>query len=475
MKLALRIAIVVAILAIAAAARAQSVAPPPVDVVPSPKISQPLTMDEALALAFQYNPDLAVATAQVNKARGVVEEARARFYPQFTGQVSQLYQKASNIPNPFPGAGQPPTINITPGSETAAQASFLLPLDVSGKLTYASDIAKYQFQIQYQNLLRQSEQLIAQVKRNYYEVLRACGQAETAQAAVDVAALRLKNTQSRFEAGTVPKFDVTTAQVDLANLNQQLIAAKSRVNIAQANFSRVLGISPDSSIQVAKVDVPVTSAQVDVVASSKVAKERRPEVRAQQLNIALSRKNIKLQRTGYLPSLAVNGNYSIMSQASAFSSGNTNWMVTLAATQNIWDGGVTKARIDQAYGDLQVANASLDQAELGVSQEVATAALTLEEAARRTTTTAQSVALAEEALRLANVRYEAGIAVLVEVTNAESQLTQARFNLVNAEYDYAIALADLQRATATQPELEKLRLIDCSAVYKGVPKQPAAK
>ena len=85
------------------------------------------------------------------------------------------------------------------------------------------------------------------MKRNYYELLRACGQAETAQAAVDVANVRLKNTQSRFEAGTVPKFDVTTAQVDLANLNQQLIAAESRVNIAQANLNRVLGISPDSS------------------------------------------------------------------------------------------------------------------------------------------------------------------------------------------------------------------------------------
>lgn len=465
MKLTLRIAIVLAILATAATVWAQ-------DVVPSPRINKPLSMDEALAIAFAYNPDLGIATAQVNKSRGVVEEARARFYPQFTGQLSQLYQKSASIPNPF--GGEPPTINITPAGETAAQASFLLPLDVSGRLTYATEIAKYQFQIQYQNLLRSSELLIAQVKRNYYELLRACGQAETAQAAVDVAAVRLKNTQSRFEAGTVPKFDVTTAQVDLANLNQQLIAAESRVNIAQANFNRVLGIAPDSSTQVAKIDVPVTTAQVDVPASTKVAKERRPEVKAQELSIALSKKNIKLQRTGYLPSVAVNGNYSILSQASAFSSGNTNYMVTLAATQTIWDGGVTKARVDQAYGDLQVANASLDQTELGVSQEVATAALTLEEAARRTKTTADSVALAEEALRLANVRYEAGIAVLVEVTNAESQLTQARFNLVNAQYDYAIALADLQRATATQPELQKLRLIDCSAIYKGAPK-PAAK
>ncbi len=462
MKLTLRLAIVAAVMATAAAAWAQ-------DVVPSPKIDKPLTMDEALALAFQYNPDLAIATAQVNRARGVVQEARARFMPTFNVQATQLYQGPPVSFAPQPGA---PEVSIVPSSQSSAQLNFMLPLDVSGKLHYATAIAKDQFQINYLGLLRQSEQLIAQVKRSYYEVLRACGQAEAAQAAVDVAAERLKNTQARFEAGAVPKFDVTTAQVDLANLNQQLIAAQSRVNIAQANFNRVLGISPDSPTQVEKVDVPVTITEVDIVASSKTAKEQRPEVKAQQVSIHLNRQNIKLQRTGLLPSVGLNAAYNYVT-TQAFSNSNTSWQATAVISMPIWDGGITKARVNQAYGDLQAANATLDQVQLAVSQEVSQAALTLEEAAERTKTTAASVALAEEALRLANVRYEAGIAVLVEVTNAESQLTQARFNLVNAQYDYAIALAELQRATATQPELEKLRLIDCSELLKTA-QQPAA-
>lgn len=457
-----KIAFVLAILAAATTLWAQ-------DVVPSPRIDKPLTMEEALALAFQYNPDLAIATAQVNRARGVVEEARARFMPSFNIQGTQLYQGPPVSFAPQPGV-EP--VNIIPPSQTSAQVNFLLPLDVSGKLHYATSIAKDQFQINYLNLLRQSELLISQVKRTYYELLRACGQAEAAQAAVDVAELRLKNTQSRFEAGTVPRFDVTTAQVDLANLNQQLIAAQSRINIAQAGFNRVLGISPDSSTQVAKVDVPVTTTQVDIPASTRIAKERRPEVRAQEVSIHLNRQNIRLQRSGLLPSVGLNAAYSYVT-TQAFSNSNASWQAAAVVSMPIWDGGVTKAKVNQAYGDLQVANASLDQAQLLVSQEVSTAALTLEEAARRTQTTAANVALAEEALRLANVRYEAGIAVLVEVTNAESQLTQARFNLVNAQYDYAIALAELQRATATQPELERLRLIDCSALLKTAPKSAA--
>lgn len=427
------------------------------DAAPAMKATDPITVNQALEIAFRNNPDLRIATDAVNRSVGVVAEARARFNPTLSSQIVQLYQgPAVSVSGAMTG-GQ--DVTITPPSQKSARASVFLPLDAFGRLRYSSDIAHDQFQISYLSLLRTSQQLIAQVKRNYYEVLRTCGQADTAQAAVDVAAVRLKNTDARYKEGTVPKFDVTTAQVDLANLNQNLILARSRVNIAQANFNRVLGISPNASTQVVKSAIPIDLASVDIVEADKTAKAQRPEVKIQQMSIALSKTNIALQRTGAKPSLGIQGNYNYVS-AQSFSSSNMSYDAAITLSVPIWDGGVTKAKVDQAYADLYSATDTLAQVELVVSQEVSTAALVLEEAAKRTTSTAESVALAEEALRLANVRYEAGIAVLVEVTNAESQLTQARFNLVNAQYDYAIALAELQRATSTQPETASLQLCD---------------
>ncbi len=301
--------------------------------------------------------------------------------------------------------------------------------------------------------------MISQVKRDYYELLRACGQADTAQAAVDVAAVRLKNTQARYTEGTVPKFDLTTAQVDLANLDQNLIAAQSRVNIAQANLNNVLGIPADTPTQAAKSPIPVETFEVNIPKATETAKEQRPEIKVQKTSVALNKTNIALQRTGAKPTLGISGHYDYVS-AQSFSTSNFSYTAAATLSIPIWDGGVTKARVDQAYADLYSAKDTLQQTELRVSQEVSNAALVLVEAAKRTKTTAESVKLAEEALRLANVRYDAGIAVLVEVTNAESQLTQARFNEVNALYDYAIALAELQRVTATQPEIAKLCLLD---------------
>jgi outer membrane protein TolC len=425
-------------------------------------MDQPITVDQALEIAFCNNPDLRIATDAVNKSKGLIEETRARFNPSFSAQIVQLEQ---GPPVVLAGSsltgGQP--INIIPPSQTSAKGQVFLPLDIFGQLRYSSDIAHDQFQINYLGLLRTSEQLISQVKRNYYELLRAGGQADTAQAAVDVANVRLKNTQDRYNAGTVPKFDLTTAQVDLANLNQNLIAAQSRVNIAQANLNRVMGISASASTQIVKNAIPVDMIDVDIPKEAGTATAQRPEVKIQQTSIALNKTNIALQRTGAKPTLGIAGSYNYVS-AQSFSTSNISWNAAATLNIPIWDGGVTKARVDQAYADLYSAKDTLAQTELVITQEVSVAALVLEEAAKRTKSTAESVTLAEEALRLANVRYEAGIAVLVEVTNAESQLTQARFNEVNALYDYAIALAELQRVTATQPEVAKLRLIDYKPV-----------
>ena len=166
-----------------------------------------------------------------------------------------------------------------------------------------------------------------------------------------------------------------------------------------------------------------------------------------------------LQKTGLLPSLALSGGPSYDFNPSGFSSNNYTWTAGAILSVPIWDGGVTKAKVRQAKADVQNSAATLAKSKISVAKEVRNAALNLQEAALRTQTTAHAVSLAEDALSIATDRYDAGIAVLVEVTNAQSQLTQTRFNCVNAQYDYAVALAQLQRATSCQPELNQLQLL----------------
>ncbi len=428
-------------------------------------LTKPLTVEQALCVAFERNPDLRIAVDIARRSVGVVEEAKANFNPKFNGTITSIRQPSTSAT--FPGApGKPDqSIVIQSAQSTTAAVVATLPLDISHRLAYTTDVARYQFDIQYLSLVAASERVIQNVKATYYEVLRAYGQQGVAQAAVDVAKAQLDNTKARFEAGAAPKFDVTTAEVNLANLNQQLIQAQTRTENARSLFNRALGIGIDTPTQVINVTPTIDVKTVDISANIATAEARRPEVRAGRSAIALNQRNVKLQQTGLKPSLSWNVNMGFNANATTFSNQNVNWQTSLVVSAPIWDGGITKARVAQARADVANAADTLDLTKLQVGLDVRTAALNVEEAAKRSESTTEAVALAEEALRLANVRYEAGIAVLVEVTNAESQLTQAQFNLVNAQYDYAIALAALQRATSTQPELNQVQLLEIERMH----------
>ncbi|MCE5323528.1 TolC family protein [bacterium] len=422
---------------------------------PSPsELSCPITMNKALELAFRYNPSIKIAVDQMQKSQGTVDEARASFNPQFSAQG--VYARQNEIESNFGGQ----SFLLQRADTLDGTLNAVLPLDINKKLGYTRDIAKYQFDIQYLSLLTTSEDLILSVKTAYYDLLRACGQQDVAQAAVDVAQTRLNNTQAMFEAGTVAKFDVTTAQTDLANLNQQLIQAKNRVLVAQAALNRVMGVDVNIPTQIVKQTPTIQGVPVDVPAAIQTAYQKRPEVQAQEKVVKLNEKGVKLQRSSYYPTLTLAALYGYTFATTGLNTANSNYQGTLTLNIPIWNGGITRARVEQAQADVENSKDTLNQIQLGVSLDVRTAALSLEEAAKRVATTQQNVDLADEALRLANVRYNAGIALLVEVTNAESQLTQANFNNVNAMYDYATAQAQLQRATSCIPELANLALLN---------------
>lgn len=404
-------------------------------------LKQPITLEQAILIAFQNNPNIQATLSLVEKSKESVAEMKAHFNPLVSAQASQTLQKSSAM---------------TPGSVTRASVTVTMPIDISRQLKYSFDIANVQYQIQYLSMVTVSEKLIVDVKSAYYELLRTCGQKEVALAAVQSAEGRLANIKAKQEEGAVPRFDVTSAEVELSNLNQTLIVAQNQVYLAQSTLNGILGVDVNYPTQIISMDIPITISAIDIPKCVDDAYTRRPEIKSAQSSIALSKMNVTLQETGQAPQLIITAGPSYNFNPSGTVS-KDSWQIMATASISLWDGGLTKARVNQAKASAKNSVSALDLAKITVATEVRRAALNMQEAALRTQTTAHSVSLAEDALSIANDRYDAGIAVLVEVTNAQTQLTQARFNNVNAQYDYAIALAQLQKATAAQPELDQLK------------------
>lgn len=416
------------------------------------RFDSPLTVEQAIATAFANSPEIRIAAEQVRKAGGALDEAVAGFRPNLSAGGTHVRQGPKTSVT-LPGMG---SVEIVPGEQTSFTASLSAPIDAFGRLPRVKSVAGGALRIEQLKLQDTAEKLILDVKTAFYNLLRAQGQEEVARAAVDAATQRLANTEARFRAGTVAKFDVTRAEVEVANLTQRLIEAGAAVETARAALNRQMGIDPDTPISVIGPDISIPPPEDPRPELVDEALKRRPILEAARAGVELGESSVRLERMGRKPFLSATGLYNYDVNTSGFSGANESWRAILDLRIPIWDGGITSARVEQAAAQAAAARDAVRQAELAVALEVRTAALDLQQAAKRAATTQKNVELAEEALRLANVRYEAGLATLVEVTDAESSLTQARVNLVNAKYDYATALARLQRATSAQPELAGL-------------------
>ncbi len=421
-----------------------------------------LTLDDAIATAVVHSPGLATARERVLRSENVVEEARAagRFQVNLNGRYSRTSPTSSTT---FPGPDGPVTIGGN-ASQTSASAQITQPIDISGRIRLGRELAGLQLDIQGYNEAQTLRQLIVDVKNAYYDVLRSEANVDVAQSSLTVNEERLRIARALFDAGASPRFDVTSAEVDVANRQQTLIGALSVLEIAQGALNRTIGIEVTRPFTLVDQPATTTAVTVDVVASIARALASRPEVEQSRLSIALADRTVNFAQTETKPTLDLFAQTNWANEATGFSSDNTTLTYGASVNWSIWNSGATRARVGQARNDAQIARRGLDNTTLGIEQEVRSSANVVMESSKRVETSERNVALAQEALRLAGVRYQEGVSTQVEVSQAEDNYTQARSNAVSAKYNYLTALAALERATTNQPEY---------AVIAGTPSSPS--
>ncbi|MBM3495706.1 MAG: TolC family protein, partial [Armatimonadetes bacterium] len=156
-------------------------------------------------------------------------------------------------------------------------------------------------------------------------------------------------------------------------------------------------------------------------------------------------------RRSRVPSLGVAWNLQYTPDTGAFGR-ESSWAAVAKATVPIFDGGVATARKQQAKAGVDTAKLGRTQALDGVALDVRQAHLSLVDATERLKVADAGLAQATEAYRLAQVRYKAGVTMtpggspLLEISDAQTALTQAQTNRTNAQYDIEIARARLMRA-----------------------------
>jgi outer membrane protein len=184
---------------------------------------------------------------------------------------------------------------------------------------------------------------------------------------------------------------------------------------------------------------------IDAIASGRA---NRPELQRIAKLADSSEQRVKAARAGYLPKVQVVGRYDWVkgSPTGSWDDRRDGWTAGLQGQWNIFDGRATAGRVAQARSLVLQSKLSLEEITLAVDVEVRRAFSSMQEAWELVESTGKVVAQAEEALRLANVRYGAGTATQLDVLTSQVSLTQARLNQLTSFYGYNVASATLRKA-----------------------------
>ena len=317
-------------------------------------------------------------------------------------------------------------------------------IDLTGIVRTAEQIGQLEEALTRLELARTRQETALQVKNGYYSVLRAQAFVGVNEAAVSQSAELLRVTTAQRDAGVASQFDVLRAQTQLDNNRQALISSRNQVAIAKNAFANTLGIDPSTPVTPEIPTVPPPPA-LDEEALIQTAISQRPEYLQADINVVKAQKNIKLAHRNLEPfaNVVAGGVYD---GTSRFLQQRGSAALGVTLTVPLYDGGATRASQEAARTDERGALIQKDQFVRGIKAEVQQSVIAVGDARDRSVSVAATVTQAQEALRLANVRFRAGVGTQLDVNDAQVALTQAQTNQVNAQYDYLGALARLSRA-----------------------------
>jgi outer membrane protein len=412
-------------------------------------LTKPLSLPEAIEIALRQNANILKSKADIEANEGVVLQTRSIAFPVLRN-TGDFIANDPGLTEQFPRIIPIPQ----PDQRWHLNLQLVQSLYEGGRIRSAfrsAQLSREQALLQYQTIVADA---LLDVYTAYYDVLLAEQLIGVQEASVNLLTKELTDTQSRFEAGTVPRFNVLRAEVELANARPRLIRARNALRISRNNLATVLGFNvprqvvEDIPIQLSNkleafpYDLPLP------VALGK-ALEERPEIGVLRKAEGLRREQIVNAKAGYKPSVQAFGGYA--ARNSNFSENLTDevhgWNTGIQLSWNWFDGFYTKGRVQEARALHGRSIIELDDTSRRIEQEVRTAYSSFIEAREVLESQRKVQEQAEEALRLAAARSEAGTGTQLDVLSAQTALTEARSTQVQALRDYAVARSRLERAT----------------------------
>jgi outer membrane protein len=418
------------------------------------------TLEEAILTALQQNPNILIARQEIERTKGLFIQMRAAALPQVnaTATFQDLDPHLSHV-----NTGNQTSITGEVFSSVGAERSYTLEIAVNqvifsgGRVPGQISSASFQRDSSYYSFRNTIDLIVATVRQQFYLVLLDRALIGVQEESVRLLQSQLQDQQNRFEAGTVPRFNVLQAQVALSNQLPLLITARNNYTISQLQLAKTLGLDfdprrGDRPPLEAVGDLVYVPREMPVTQAIALAKENRPFIKQQKALVLSNNSQVGVARSGYFPQINATAGEEFRSSplTDNIRAARSGYIFGATGSWAIWDWGATYGLVKQARAILEESKATLDDDVRQVELEVQQAFANILQGRELIKATEKSVEQAAEALRLATARLDAGAGTQLEVLDARTQLTTAQSNRLQALYTYNAAVAEFDRATATE-------------------------
>jgi OMF family outer membrane factor len=425
---------------------------------------RPLSLDQVEILAEVNNPDLKAIASQVEQAQSNLRAKIALWYPQLGFNTSSfpIYTSGRQFSNGATGTRQPigTTLDSIWRMQAALQASWSL---IDPTRTPQIAIARDQYEKAKNQYLIGLRDLRLQASLAYFDLQTADNQVQIGQEGVRASLVSLRDARARFQAGVATKLEVLEAETQLARDQQLLTTALlsgTPGQPGQATARRALAalldlpqdVTPTAADPARVIGTWLPSLQESIVASFAFREEL--DQILLDISIANSSANVELGRVQ--PLLKIVNNFGFgRSYGYEFSPSVgpsiTGWNVDNAVGLNlnwtIYDGGSAQANYRGQKQKAQENRFLFAQRRNTIRADVEKSFYELDKNNRNILTTSREVISTRESLRLARLRFQAGVTTQREVVDTQRDLTQAEVRYSNAISDYNRALVELRRRT----------------------------
>lgn len=408
------------------------------------------TLEQTIRQAIKANLGLKSSREDTNAASFAKLKQRTNFFPTLgaTYRYNRNYEELRDA-----------LYDVTiPRNKYTLTATFTQPVFTGFSLINKYKIAGFSLDLARLNEKTTRQAVVFEANKLYFNLLKRQKLATIAREAVTQISAHKDVAKNFYEVGMTPLNDLLKAQVELANVRQDLIIAQNNLETAKSNFNILLRRPINAPVELKDiVDHCFFEKKIDFCFD--MAEKHRLEIKAAELEVEIAQKELNLGKTDYYPSITLEGNYYKVGTDFDAHGGDgisdpDGWYITATASWNFWEWGKTRYGVKEKLSALAQSRYQQDEIIDTIHLEVKQAYLKNKESEQNIMAVKKAIEQARENFRISEERYKEQMDTSTDVLDAQTLLSRTMTNYYNALYDLKISKAYLYWAMGRTDEVE---------------------